>query len=201
MLKRALIAVSIAVLALVLIDWASSFVIPCPSQKIIPATGDQKDQHQTTEKSCSTPGVIIQGLALIWAISDWKPEVWTALATIAIAAFTLVLAIATYVQAGLTRTVANATKESADALPAIERAYVFLRVARHSVQFRSRDTPYETSRAHSLFVYYNFINHGKTPAILHEIRMGIRRSPDRLADDAWAEEPRMAIPKRCIGCW
>jgi len=104
MARRALIAILIAAAVLAAIDRASSFFIPCPNQQIVPTASDHKDQNKDEQKTCSTPGVIVQGMALIWnTVAEWRPDVWSALATIAVAAFTLVLAVATNVQAGLTR--------------------------------------------------------------------------------------------------
>jgi hypothetical protein len=59
---------------------------------------------------------------------------------------------------------ANAAKASADVLPKIERAYVFVEVIVSSVTLGERDNLYE------LDITVRFTNHGKTPAILSIIR-------------------------------
>jgi len=44
-------------------------------------------------------GIVAAGLRLLAYPLEWQPEIWTALATVAVAMFTLVLAIATHIQA------------------------------------------------------------------------------------------------------
>jgi hypothetical protein len=89
---------------------------------------------------------------------------------------------------------ANAAKAAAEALPAIESSYVFLRLEQSSV------TPaFRSPGIRSLWVKYNFINHGKTPAVIQEIRVGIKRLAGDLPVDAWAEQDAVKLPVDVLG--
>jgi hypothetical protein len=123
-----------------------------------------------------------------------------------LSAFTLLLAVVSSTQIFFliradqtARLSAEAAKKSAEALPAIERGYVFLRIARHMIQLRAKSTPNEHSPAHPLIVHYTFVNYGKTPAILREIRVGVQRSASTLPNDAWADQPRIQVPNDVLG--
>jgi hypothetical protein len=77
-----------AFVALFLIDRASLLVAPCSEYG-----SSQGDQKATNDDNCAArEGIIVAGIK---AIADIEPEVWTALATIAIACFTLTLWLST----------------------------------------------------------------------------------------------------------
>jgi hypothetical protein len=105
----------------------------------------------------------------------------TAVATIVIATFTVVLAIVTRRAARLTRIAANAARDSADALPALERAYVFIEIEQNFIEAmrtiiqQSQDNREAAKAGNSVIVHtmprvnHQFVNHGKTPAIVKAI--------------------------------
>jgi hypothetical protein len=82
---------------------------------------------------------------------------------------------------------ANAAKDAADALPTLERAYVFVSVKDHGVTIQRQelissvnpDGSYITTLAEAVHrgkVWLWFENHGKTPAILRRIEFKITRA-------------------------
>jgi hypothetical protein len=95
---------------------------------------------------------------------------------------------------------ANASKAAAEALPSIERSYIFLRIEHHSFQLRPIDTPHmKAPFIRSLSVRCNFINHGKTHAVVQAIRIGIKRLAGDLAGDAWSEQATVKLPVDVLG--
>jgi hypothetical protein len=78
------IAILLTILALVVIDRASLVVAPCSEYS------DARNNHDKADnKECAArEGIVIAGIK--W-LADIKPEIWTALATVAIAAFTWTL--------------------------------------------------------------------------------------------------------------
>ena len=112
---------------------------------------------------------------------DANKEAIAAGATTVIAWFTLALWLATRRQAQLTRIAVEAAKTSADALPNIERAYLFMVL---SDWVCDASAPYGDGtkflHAGRFYARYYFVNHGKTPAIIHEIRVGTRLSGEPL---------------------
>jgi hypothetical protein len=103
------------------------------------------------------------------------------------------------ISADAARISAEAAKASAESVPNVERAYVFLRIERISFQLRRIDTPSMRSPASSLSARFNFVNHGKTPAVIREIRAGVRRLPGDLPEDAWVEEARFPLAVNVLG--
>jgi hypothetical protein len=95
---RAIASTFLAVLvALAAIDLASSFVAPCSVHY-----GDaQQQEHDGAYNECPFKGGVVG--AGFDAVASFKPEVWTAIATIFIALFTYILYRATNRQAELTR--------------------------------------------------------------------------------------------------
>lgn len=96
----------------------------------------------------------------------------TAVATVFIAIFTIVLTLVTGRQARLTKIAADAAekaadaaKASAEALPNVERAYLFLDGKLES----QLHWPTATSEKRESVIRPIFKNHGKTPAILKEL--------------------------------
>jgi hypothetical protein len=81
-----------------------------------------------------------------------------------VAAFTGILALSTCLLWWVTRTAANAARDAAEALPLIERAYVFVEVRLTEALIYSL-----TGNAPS-DVEIHFQNHGKTPAMLNKVR-------------------------------
>jgi hypothetical protein len=124
----------------------------------------------------------------------------TAISTTLIAIFTIVLALVTGRQARLTKLVADAGKEaadaaklSADALPTLERAYVFIEIVplssgmQHTIQhFRDHDQITEPFRPE---IQCQFINHGKTPAIVKRISAFFAHYSDLPREVRYIDEP------------
>jgi hypothetical protein len=123
MLTRVLVAIAITAIALFAIDWASS-IIPCVIDYPRPTQSEQTKEKQSNEKPCTySGGIVVAGLKFI---RDMKPDEWTAAATVVIALFTTILGLFTVSLARSTRVAAQAAEKSADALPAMERAYLFV---------------------------------------------------------------------------
>jgi hypothetical protein len=150
-------------------------------------TASNPDQHEPAK-------TLGERFSVIWN-RTWEDPV--AFYTFILGIFTALLAIVSATQIvflvrtdKITRVSARAAQQSADALPAIERAYVFLHVnsARHRLK------PIETMGpaprilpVESLNIHFHFINHGKTPAVLTELRAGVKRQADDLPPDAWTQ--------------
>jgi hypothetical protein len=88
----------------------------------------------------------------------------TAVSSIILAAVTSLLAVSTALLWFVTKKVANAAKKSAEALPAIERAYVFVDISLYQTIVATQDGTAASP------VTVAFRNHGKTPAILEKLR-------------------------------
>jgi hypothetical protein len=87
-MKRLLIAVMVVFAVLAIVDRASQFLPPC---MLYPS--EQNYNDPATQYYCATrEGIIIAGVEFLY---DLKPEVWTALFTLAIAIFTLTLKLST----------------------------------------------------------------------------------------------------------
>lgn len=172
-----------------------------PSFQVCISTDKNADKSSTSKKEPSSFGVTVtQYVRCTGRFIDSHGVGITALASIIIAAFTGTLWVATSRQATLTKIAAEAAKQSADALPAIERCYVFLRVTNSNIQLKPIDTPATWSpNISSLWVRFTFINYGRTPAIIQEIKVGIRRMDGDLPVDAWVEEDRLKLPLNVLG--
>ncbi len=87
-----------------------------------------------------------------------------------------------------TKTAANAARDAADALPKIERAYLFLEGASfsttHSTIQSIRDAKGNLSQIHLCGVDLRFKNHGKTPGIVKEVFATVKSSP---VSSEWGE--------------
>jgi hypothetical protein len=124
MLRRFLIGLGPLLIVLALIDWSSSFVLPCSIHDLSAQynTGGQEN-HYCPYKG----GVIWAALDLIVSL---KPEWWTAIATMVIGAFTCTLWLATSQQARLTREAIthaeNTAKRQLRAYPGITGATIDL---------------------------------------------------------------------------
>jgi hypothetical protein len=103
MLRRALIAIPLAVVVLALID-VGSWLIPCAVYPIAESRGDQQKKEQQTYETCPfRGGVVTAGFRLLGrGVVDSGLD-WTAGATLALAVATIFVAIATRSQARLAR--------------------------------------------------------------------------------------------------
>lgn len=88
----------------------------------------------------------------------------TAVATIFIAIFTVVLAVVTRRQAVITKDLVATTRNSAEALPTLERAYLFIEMAPYNTEILDRLRSDKQPR-----IDYIVKNYGKTPAVINEI--------------------------------
>lgn len=87
-LRLALIFAAVIVVVAT-IDWASSFIMPCD---VYYADTEQEKYNQSDNRCPFRGGVVGAGFE---KIGSWGPEVWTAFATIAVAAFTFTLWLST----------------------------------------------------------------------------------------------------------
>ena len=89
---------------------------------------------------------------------------WLALFTLVLAVSTIGLWITTFFAGKDTRKAANAAQKSAEALTTVERAYVFAKV--EDIKIEPIDNTDFQTMTTSIFLQ----NHGKTPAIINNIR-------------------------------
>lgn len=101
--------------------------------------------------------------------SDWRKIIFDASLVIfngLLAAFTLGLFISTRKMWKSTEKAANAAKDAAEALPLVERAYVY-----ENVQFKKIEPIYSKDRGHEGNFYFSaevlLYNFGKTPAVIN----------------------------------
>jgi hypothetical protein len=132
-------------------------------------------------------------------------------------AFTLLLAVVSSVQiffliradktartsADAAKTAAKAAQASAEALPNIERAYLFMRLSDYvctaTTQYFDGTTGNPNPvHAGNFYARYFFGNHGKTPAVLHEIRVGTKLSTEPLDPTEWAGCPNILVVERVV---
>jgi hypothetical protein len=97
------------------------------------------------------------------------------------------------------RMAAIAAQKSADFIPAIERSYVFMQISYFTFQLTPVQVGTERSKVYSLSVRFNFINHGKTPAIIRELRAGIKRLKSELPPNAWKAEDIVPLGRKVLG--
>ena len=123
MLKRALISALIILPILAFIDWASSpLVQSCLAEGTV-GTELQQIYNSLIEHRCPyESGVVIEGLRFA---ASWSPQVWTAIAGMAIALFAVVLGCFTVSLANSTRIAADAATHMAEAAVAAERARLY----------------------------------------------------------------------------
>src|ERR1700730_10029490 len=126
---------------------------------------------------------------------SWWSAFWTAANATLVAVFTGLLVLVGAIQArrlrqtvAATERAAKAAKQSADALPTLERAYIFLRVEEtnfvrvigdvstgrilsdlRAAATLTSDREDLNARIGVLRVYFRFTNHGNTPAAIKEI--------------------------------
>jgi hypothetical protein len=93
MLRRALIALPLAIVTLALIDLGSWFALPCAIHPVAEGDIERNAQHNNSENACPFQGGIVA--AGLIKMAQWPPEAWTAAATLILAVFTLVLAAVT----------------------------------------------------------------------------------------------------------
>jgi hypothetical protein len=107
-----------------------------------------------------------------YVVGMLSPEGWTALGTIVLAGSTLLLW-------GVTRTAANAAREAAEALPVVERAYVYPEIVtlgpveecvrESSVYFLTDPSKADTVTPTTTELTFLIRNYGKTPAIIKSV--------------------------------
>ena len=146
----------------------------------------------------------------------WTPEWLTALSTVALAAFTLGLTIFTAFLYATTRTsskaaavAAKAAQDSAEALPKLERAYLFANIhpvqsfttTYHGIMAPPPDTTFQykvrtqfdeglidlpsDNPVYHLDYEVNLTNHGKTPAVIKSLRLGASHVTDAEPPESW----------------
>ena len=163
MLKRAAIALAI-VIALALIDRASLWFAPCG-----PGGG----------------GIVVAGAKLLL---EFGPEVWTALATIAVAAFTLTLWLSSEKMWKVTARSIAVARRSADAaersaktaelsLLSVEIPYLYPFIRTHGIKTQRHGTEMQQITGFNYggdFIKYYFRNFGRTPAEITEVFAVVR---------------------------
>jgi hypothetical protein len=201
MLKRALISALIILPILSFIDWASS---PLVQSCLVDGTvGTQLQQIYDSLINHRCPykgGLVIEGLRFA---ASWSPQVWTAIAGMAIALFTIVLGCFTVGLANSTRVAADAASHLADAAVAAERARLyfvegdnnFMDFVRFAASW-SGPSELEGRPTRGLpSAKFSFKNYGNTPAVIQDICFGLKFSREPFD---FAYEPRK-MKERMIG--
>jgi hypothetical protein len=150
--------------------------------------------HEVCEKSpntgyedCSTYHITV---AWFWYIGKFLNDYGTAITAISsvvIAAFTIILGTFTVKLAQSTKIAAKATKSAVDALPVVERAYVYpvivssdgvAKYIQDAVVFGVDDPDnYDTPSDGFVSVTFRLKNYGKTPAIVKAVYAGLGVQP------------------------
>lgn len=125
--------------------------------------------------------------------TDWLAALITASATVFIALFTRALKRSTDNLWVATKAAADAAKESADAIPVIERAYVFLKLEKDNLSeclahALGTTTDVYVSGPPKPFIAWRLHNGGRTTAVIADIRMAIEIA------DAPSEPPYENLP-------
>lgn len=161
---RCLIAILLTIVALVVID-RTSLLVACAVNNEINTTAKYTNQEQPDKKPRTyTSGMITAGINLF---ADMKAEEWTAAATVAIAGFTIILAIVGYTQAKLTRAALELARGD---FISTHRPRIIVRIIQGP--FRRRDD--------NQFVWINIVNIGPTTAIIRELGFDLARRKGKL---------------------
>lgn len=150
---------------------------------VIPAVGEIcKESKYSEHEKCTTHHI---ALVLAWQgakiLDDISPAL-TAFATAILAVFTWRLWWSTEnlwkeatKASGIARDTANAAKESAEALPKIERAYIFVDSIEGSYGAATtvRERGGVEVRTQDIHVTVAIRNHGRTPAVLLNVSAGV----------------------------
>ena len=200
MLKRALISALIILPILAFIDWASSpLVQSCLTDGTVGAELRELYNSLINHRCPYNGGLVIEGLRFA---ASWSPEVWTAIAGMAIALFTIVLGCFTVSLANSTRIAADATSHLSDAVAAERARLYFIEGDNNFMDFVrfaaswSGPSELEKRSAKGLpFAKFRFKNYGNTPAVIQEICFGVKFSREPFD---FAYEPRK-IKEHMIG--
>lgn len=142
-------------------DMGSSLFSPCPPSYT-------KQHPNSTVEGCGiSQSVSVRLLGSIVDFIATHDQFVTAGSTFIIALFTVVLVVVTDRQEKLTGIAANAAKDSADALPKLERAYLFIQISDPMFDIGLQQILF--SNRHIPTINFSFINYGRTPAILKGI--------------------------------
>jgi hypothetical protein len=162
MLKRWIIAAFITALALILIDRASLPFAPCSERN-----SGQNNQKSADDDNCPVrEGLIVAGME---RLSEIPPDVWTALATVAIAAFTLTLWLSSEKMWKITKISADAAEMSAKAAIALELPII----RAHAQKLGYGSSQNGTEQRHCISIDELLLsNLGRTKAFPIEIQIG-----------------------------
>lgn len=133
MLKRLSIAIVVLIAALALIDFVSSSFVPrpCLIEKIVSSGSKQEPKENDKQNTCAyRGGLVVEGISFV---TEWKPEVWTAIGTLVIAVFTTILGLFTVSLAKSTRLAAEAADLSARAAVGVDLPII--RISPHLMVF------------------------------------------------------------------
>jgi hypothetical protein len=133
--------------------------------------------HYSNHEDCTLSGVRLFFIDVSASLKQGHDAI-DAISTAVVAFFAAVLFFVTREQVRLTKISADAAlvsaraaRDSADALPNLDRAYIFIEIDPHF----SRDIQSVLSRVdRDARIAFQFINHGKTPAIIKAISASFR---------------------------
>lgn len=170
MLKRLTIALAL-IFGLVLLDSVSSFFVvrPCLIEQVVKNGSEQKPQANEGDRGCVYQGgLVVEGIAIA---SEWKPEIWTAISTVVIAAFTTILGLFTISLAKSTRIAAEAADLTARAAIALELPIIRIQPQKETYGTTRRKGEQKESH-HITIGSLVFSNLGNTKAFPIEIEYG-----------------------------
>lgn len=174
----------VAALAIVVgVDWQSS-IFACIGQQAIE---QPREDHQTAERyeeGCPYNGLVFGPAVAFFESIDWTPEAVTAAATIVIAAFTIILGIATGLQYSAVmasvRISEKANQLNRDNFTATERPWIALTNVTIAGSLRFDDTGLRVS------VKFTFKNTGRSPA--RNVQIEAKLFPERGLDPRREQE-------------
>jgi hypothetical protein len=155
MLKRIAVAMIATFAALFVVDRTSLLIAPCGEYSS--AEGNQKpaDNDNCTVRE----GIIVAGIE---RLRETPPDVWTALATIAIATFTLTLWLSTEKMWEVTK---RSTEIAERALTELEAPFVVVKITAPGF---AKPAGLGVTYMGQVPINFSFINYGRTPALMLE---------------------------------
>jgi hypothetical protein len=162
MLRHILTTVLITLLLLLFIEWASSiFVHPCP-------------QGAAANQCPYESGIIVEGMKVF---ASWRPEVWTAIGILTIAAFAAILGVFSISLAHSAQIAAGAARLASQVAVGAERAHLFVHIETENIvstiSQASKGAASPKERPPALRLSYALKNHGETPAMIRELSHGV----------------------------
>lgn len=145
---------------------------------------------QTNQENCSSYSLPLFAAIQVSEFFDAHNGAFTAL-------FTIILALSTIALWTSTKEAADAARDAAEALPALERAYLFIEPEiAFSTRSLKNDIPNIARFENRAWVQYQFVNHGKTPAIIVSLQVNFDLLSD--APDNCEHRPNLLLTSEMV---